>query len=92
MTSDTCLLAVRWSRLSVTRKGTVMTLTKLDHEMIAVAKRRGIVRLDTGMLATLVSWGTCGKGRPSNNRVRLEGADGETRWTAYKREIIAVVE
>lgn len=69
-----------------------MVLTKHDHEMIAVAKRRGIVRLDTGMLATLVSWGTSGKGRPSTNRVRLESVDGESRWTALKREIIAVVE
>lgn len=64
------------------------TLTEFDHQMIAVAKRRGIIRLQDGTLATLITWGT--PRRPSN--VRVEGCNGKTRWTVKKRNVIEVVQ
>ena len=65
-----------------------------DRLMISVAKRRGIVRLRNGQLATLISWGSSRGGRSvgSGRRCRLEGCDGETRWTADKNDIIEVVD
>jgi len=62
--------------------------SEFDHKMIAVAKRRGIVRLQSGQLATLISWGT----RESRQRCRLEGSDGETRWNSKLTEIIEIVQ
>lgn len=65
-----------------------------DGEMIGVAKRRGIVRLDDGQLATLVSWGARSggrNGRPNRLKVRLETQDGERRWTDRKTRIVEVV-
>ena len=59
-----------------------------ERDMIDLAKSRAIVRLVDGQLATLVSWG-CKAGR---NKVRLEGADGETRWTRPKTDIVEVVQ
>jgi hypothetical protein len=67
----------------------------IDAEMVAVAQRRGIVRLVNGNLATLISWG---EARHRNSkagrgaRCRLEMPDGETRWTARKTDIIEVVQ
>jgi hypothetical protein len=58
-----------------------------ERQMVTFAKDRTIVRLADGTLATLVSWG-CKAGRA---KVRLEGCDGKTRWTAKKLEIIEVL-
>jgi len=67
----------------------------IDAQMVAVAKRRGIVRLANGNLATLISWG---EARHRNSkagrgaRCRLEMPDGETQWTGRKTDVIEVVQ
>ena len=70
--------------------------TSLDdtHAMIVVAKRRGIVRLRNGQLATLVSWGKPKPGRTAGttNQVRLETCDGEHRYTSRKDNVVEVVQ
>ena len=68
--------------------------TSLDDNdaMIGVAKRRGIVRLADGTLATLVAWGISRGGRREPSRARFEGCDGETRWTGRKADVIEVVQ
>lgn len=40
-------------------------LTQADHDMIAIAKRRGRVRLDNGVECTLVAW------QPRGNRHKI---------------------
>jgi len=63
--------------------------------MVQAAKRRAIVRLTDGTLATLVSWGSAKhlhNRAGSGQRVRLEACDGETRRTAKKRDITEIVE
>lgn len=63
-------------------------LTRFDHEMIGAAKRRAIVRLVSGELVTLISWGT----RGGRNRARVEGVDGRTRFCVRTTEVIEVVQ
>lgn len=72
----------------------MLDTTPTDRYMVDVARARGIVRLYDGTLATLISWGTPGRGRKAGtgNRIRLEGCDGETRWTAKKCDVIEVVD
>lgn len=76
------------------RVSTTDTIQPNDLYMVRVAKARGIVRLYNGQLATLLSWGTPGTGRRAGtgNRIRLEGCDGETRWTGRKYDVIEVVD
>lgn len=63
---------------------------RTDHDkmMLGVAQRRGIVRLDTGQILTLVCWG----GNRGGNRCRVESQDGETRRTLKKTEVVEVID
>ena len=73
-------------------ESTPRTARQFDAEMVAVAKRRGIVRLSDGTLATLVSWGISRGERNEPKRARFEGCDGQTRWTGSKTDVVEVVQ
>lgn len=65
----------------------VRPVTALDRKMFDVARRRGVVRLDDGMLVTLVSWGNRGQ----RGRCRFENPDG-TRWTGPSYRVVEIVQ
>lgn len=61
--------------------------TALDHTMLAYAKARGRVRLESGIIVTLCSWGT----RTSPDACRVRDAANH-RWDEPKICIIELVE
>jgi hypothetical protein len=65
-----------------------MARTNSDHQMIAAAKRRALVRLDSGLVTRLVSWGN----RRNYSYARFENPDTGNRWTGYKRQVVELVD